>query len=50
MRYSDEIVMGDDLRKVKTCKECGEEIEHQQGRAACGCKRDSNEEDRREDS
>lgn len=46
----DEMVMGDDLRKVRTCKECGDEIEHQEGRAVCGCKRSKDEEDRRKDS
>lgn len=50
MRYLDELVMGDDLRKVKTCKECNEEIEHQEGRATCGCKRSKNEEAGRKDS
>lgn len=38
MRQLDELVLGDDIRKVKTCKECGEDIEYKEGKATCSCK------------
>lgn len=45
MRYLDELVMGDDLRKVETCKECDEEVKYKKGTANCGCNNQEEEED-----
>jgi hypothetical protein len=38
MRQWDEMVLEDDLRKVRSCKECGEDIEYFDGKAVCACK------------